>query len=143
MSTRSLALAAHLLGVILWVGGIAVAASMAAFAAKRGESREAMFDAARRSITTWVTPGMLLAWAGGLTMLVPDFTTVYARAGWMHGKLTLLIVLSGITGVLAARIRKAAAGTREAPPKLLDGLAIAVVVGAAVILFLAVLKPGA
>lgn len=142
MTTRDLALAVHLLGAILWIGGAVAASTVGAFAADAKEGRETALHGARRVMTWWSTPGMLLAWAGGLTMLVPDFTTLYAGAGWMHGKLTLLLALSGITGVLSARLRKAASGKKDATSKLLNGLGLGLVGLAFVVLTLVVLKPG-
>lgn len=143
MDTRTLALAAHLLGVILWIGGGVAAATMAAFAADSKEGAATGLQGAQRALSWWVTPGMLLAWAGGLTILIPDFATHYASAGWMHGKLTLLLALSGVTGVLSGRLRKAAKGQKEIGSKLLNGLSIGLMVGAFVVLVLVLAKPGA
>lgn len=143
MNLRELAIATHLLGMALWVGGAAAAAFVAARAAREAEAARGAMTAARTVVSTLVTPGMLLAWVAGLSYLVPNFTTFYAKAGWMHGKLTLLIVLSGVTGVLTARLRKAAAGTKPGSPGLFGGLGLAVIVLAALIVFLAMLKPGA
>jgi putative membrane protein len=143
MSFRELAIATHLLGMALWVGGVATAAFVAASGAREGESGRAAIAAARKAVLMLATPGLLLAWLAGLSYLVPNFTTFYAKAGWMHGKLTLLIVLTAITGVLTGRLRKAAAGTKPASPGLFGGLGLAVVVLAALIVFLAMLKPGA
>ena len=137
MSTASLALAAHLIGVILWIGGGAVAATIAAAAG----GDKAIIGIARKAAMQWSTPGLLLAWAGGLTILIPAFTETYASMGWMHAKLTLLLALSGVHGVLSAKLRKAASGEKPASAGLLNGFAIAMVAGAAIVVFLAVLKP--
>lgn len=142
MTTHQLALAVHLLGVFLWLGGAVAAATVAAFAADSGDDAVAL-KGARRAFTWWATPGMLLAWAGGLTMLIPHFTELYARAGWMHGKLTLLLAATAVTGVLSGRIRKAAKGDKPAKAGLLNGLGIGLVVMGLLILGLVVFKPGA
>ncbi len=142
MDFRGLAIATHLLGMVLWIGGVSAAALIAAAAAREGDAGKPAIAAARRAVLMLATPGMLLAWIAGLSYLVPNFTTFYARAGWMHGKLTLVLVLSAITGVLTGHLRKAAAGKKAASPGLLGGLAIAVVAIMAIVVFLAVLKPG-
>lgn len=142
MTTRDLALAVHLLGVILWIGGAVAAATVGAFAADAEEGRTTALRGARRVLTWWSTPGMVLAWAGGLTMLIPEFATLYARAGWMHGKLTLLLALSGMTGVLGVRLRKAASGQKDVTSKLLNGLGLGLVALAFVVLALVIVKPG-
>jgi protoporphyrinogen IX oxidase len=142
MRIQDLALAVHLVGVILWIGGSVAAATVGAFAGEQNGNETAL-KGARRALLWWATPGLLLAWVGGLTMLLPNFTTLYARAGWMHGKLTLLLVATGITGVLTGRLRKAAKGDKPAAPKLLNGLSFGLAALALLIVGLAVLKPGA
>jgi putative membrane protein len=143
MNVRELAIATHLLGMALWVGGAAAAAFVAAAGSREGEGGRGAIAAARKAFGTLANPGMALAWLAGLSYLIPNFTTFYAKAGWMHGKLTLLLVLSALTGVLGARMRKAAAGTKPGSPGLFGGLGLGVVVLAALIVFLAMLKPGA
>lgn len=139
MDPRELALVAHFLGLIFWIGGSVVALSVAGYAAREGN--EGGLVAARKAMLYWATPGLALAWIGGLTVLIPDFSDLYARAGWMHAKLTLLLALSAATGIASGRLRKAAAGTKAASPKLLDGVAIGLAVGALVVLILAKIKP--
>ncbi|MEC7526315.1 MAG: hypothetical protein VYE22_40920 [Myxococcota bacterium] len=139
METRELALVAHFLGLIFWIGGSVVAGTVAAYAA-RDDNGPGMV-AARKAMVFWATPGMLLAWGGGLSVLLPSFGELYARAGWMHAKITVLLVLTALTGVMSGRVRKAAAGIKPAPPKLLDGVAIGLAVGALIVLVLAKLKP--
>lgn len=142
MHLRELAIATHLLGMILWIGGVSAAAMIAAAAAREGDAGKAAIAAARRAVLVLATPGMLLAWVAGLSYLIPNFTTFYARAGWMHGKLTAVLVLSAITGILSGHLRRAADGKKAASPGLLGGLALTVVAFTAIVVFLAVLKPG-
>ena len=141
MITHDLALAVHLFGVIVWIGGTVVAAAVAAASLGAGEAGKVGLAAAGRALRWWSTPGLVLAWLGGLSILVPDFTTVYAHAGWMHAKLTLLLVASAITGILTARLRKAAAGTKPATSGLMNGLGIGIAAIAFAVVILAVLKP--
>ena len=136
-----LARVVHQLGVIAWVGGALAAATVAAFAAGSDEGRLTALRGAHRALVWWATPGMVLAWAGGLTMLLPAWSR-FASAGWMHGKLTHLLVLSALTGVLSARIRKAAAGQREPSARFFNAVAVVLLAAAFVILALVVLKPG-
>ncbi len=139
---RDLAVATHLVGLIFWMGGIVVAAMIAASAAREGEAGRATIAAARRAVLMVATPGMLLAWIAGLAYLVPNFTTLYARAGWMHGKLTLIVVLSALTGVLSGRLRRTASGAKPASAGFFGGFALAILAASAIVVFLAVLKPG-
>ncbi|MGE0791785.1 MAG: CopD family protein [Sandaracinaceae bacterium] len=142
MSLTNIALAAHLVGVILWIGGEVAGAAIAASAVADGDARPTL-KAARTALMRWAVPGMLLAWIGGLTMLIPNFTTLYARAGWMHGKLTLLLIASALSGILSARIRKAANGDKPLSAGFARGLAIAMAAIAAIVVALVVFRPGA
>ena len=135
MTTKELALVAHMLGTIFWIGGAVVAATIAA----GGDAKTVA--AARKAFSHWATPGMLLAWAGGLTALIPDFTTHYASAGWMHAKLTVLLLMSAATGVLGGKLRKAAAAKATVKGGLVNGLGYGLAIFALLALVLARLKP--
>jgi protoporphyrinogen IX oxidase len=96
----------HIFGVLLWVGGMVTgAAAGITLVGKADTEREAGLDAIRGALRILATPGLLLAWLGGLVMLMSAWSEVYARAGWMHGKLTIGIILSGLHGMLLARTR--------------------------------------
>lgn len=129
----------HVLGLIFWIGGSVTAALVVVLAA--GEAQKVAV-AARRAVLLIATPGMLLAWVAGLTVLANGWSAVYAKAGWMHGKVTVALIITGLTGVLTGRLRRAAAGTGEVNTGLLRGLAIAILVLAVVVLFLARFQPG-
>ncbi|MCC6874685.1 MAG: CopD family protein [Sandaracinaceae bacterium] len=143
MTLRALAIATHIVGLILWVGGTASAALVAASVADAAEeTRKVAYGAARKAVLFIGTPGVVLTWIAGLSVLLPDFSVLYARAGWMHGKLTVILLLTALTGVLTGRLRRAAKGTAVSATTF-SGLAIGLVLGAAIIVFLAILRPGA
>lgn len=97
----------HFLGVAFWLGSaLAVAIAAAAPTPSDGGVAQAL-----RKVTLRVTtPAMLVAFAGGFGMLLPSFVEVYAKQGWMHSKLTLLVLLAGATGVLTGKLRRWAGG---------------------------------
>jgi putative membrane protein len=97
----------HFLGMAFWVGS-AVGVAIGAATSTQWESPVA--QALRKVILRVTTPSMLVAFAGGFGMLIPNFSTVYAKAGWMHTKLTLLILLAGATGLLTGKLRRWASG---------------------------------
>lgn len=131
---------AHLLGVVLWVGALATAGVVALVG--RGEGRRAVLEAARTAVRAVSTPGLLLAWLGGLAMLASGWSLVYSHAGWMHGKLTIGIVLSALHGVLLARLRKAGDQGEEAARRPIAIVTVAVVVLALGAIALVVARPG-
>ena len=140
---REISLIVHIAGVVLWVGGAAAAAWTAAqLATASPEARREGLGAVRRALLAVVTPGILLAWVGGLTLFLSALD-LYARAGYLHGKITIAVVISALHGVLVARVRKAADGTREASAATFGGLAMAIVVLALAAVALVILRPGA
>jgi uncharacterized membrane protein len=86
------------------------------------------------------TPAMLLAFAGGFGMLIPNFAELYAKHGWMHTKLVLLLVLAGATGVLTGKLRRWAEG-QEVLPNVFGKLAWALSILAVLIITLAIFQP--
>lgn len=140
---RETSLVLHIIGVLLWIGGCASAAWAAGqLALAPAEARKEGLLAVRRSLLVIATPGILLAWAGGLTMFFA-FLDVYARAGWMHGKLTIGLVVAALHGVLVARVRKGATGEREPSQAFFAGVAMTIVLLAAAVVALVVFRPGA
>lgn len=127
----------HFVGVVFWVG-TALAVSMIASA--RASQDAALGSALRRVTLRVTTPAMVIAFAGGLGMLIPKFTDVYAKQGWMHAKLALLLVLAGVTGVLTGKLRRWADG-QEIDPKTFQRLAWAFAVLPIFIVTLAVFRP--
>jgi putative membrane protein len=99
--------ALHLVGAFLWLGtsiGVALVAAAAA-----GDQRAPVAVLARRVALRIATPGLVLAFAGGLTMLALSLD-LYARAGWMHGKLLLVVIAAGLHGAISGKLRKMAGG---------------------------------
>jgi len=125
----------HLLGVVLWIGATAAALLVVP-----------MVPDAARVVLAVGTPGLLLAWNGGLAQLLPNFTTLYAKAGWMHTKLTVALVASGLTGVAIGRLRRIAnpaAGATLPTAGPLRGYALGILVLGVVALTLVLWRFGA
>ena len=131
--------ALHILGAIAWVGGILAAGLVVALANE--DARRGAAEAARKVSLYVAAPGMIVTWIVGLSVLIPNFAAFYAKAGWMHGKLTTALIATALTGVLSGQLRKIAKG-EEAKPGMLRGLAIGVFVLAAIIVFLVRFQPG-
>jgi putative membrane protein len=98
----------HFVGMIGWAGGLfGLGFFLSAYLKEGGTQRKILLQVRKISLAI-VNPFMLLAWAGGLGMLVPHFSELYAKAGWMHTKLLLLVVLSALSGMFTAKIKKTA-----------------------------------
>ena len=139
MNAAGIALIVHVVGLLLWIGGAAACAWIAAGLVSAGETKA--LSSVRSALLAVVLPGMLLALAGGLGRLIPGWSTSYAHAPWMHVKLLLGLILAGLHGVLVARVRKAAAG-QAATPGLFVGIGAGYAVVALVAASLAILRPG-
>jgi len=127
----------HFLGITFWIGS-AVAVAIAAAAPTPWESGIA--QALRKVSLRVTTPAMLVAFAGGFGVLIPNFADVYAKQGWMHGKLTLLLILAGATGVLTGKLRRWAEG-QDVTQKTFARLAWVIAALAVLIVTLAVFRP--
>ena len=130
----------HLVAIIVWIGGVICAGFVVGFA---GESdRTGIASAVRSAFRTVVNPAMIVAWLAGLAVLFHGWDSLYMRAGWMHGKLTLALVLSGLTGVLAGRLRKGASDGSALRPSVFRGFAVGFVVAALCVVTLAKFRFG-
>ncbi|MEM9072128.1 MAG: hypothetical protein AAGE52_26720 [Myxococcota bacterium] len=139
MTELNLALRAlHLLGAIAWIGGTVAVALVAARAASDGKGA-VVAPHARAIAVRWGSTGMVLAFAGGLTLLALGWAG-YARAGWMHGKILLVLIAAGLSGVLSGKLRTLAAG-EEVSPSTLSRFAFALIALAVLVLVLVLLGP--
>lgn len=127
----------HFLGITFWLGS-AVAVAIAAAAPPPWESGIA--QTLRKVSLRVTTPAMLVAFAGGFGMLIPSFAEVYAKQGWMHAKLTLLLILAGVTGVLTGKLRRWAEG-QDVTPKTFARLAWTIAAIGVLIVTFAVFRP--
>ena len=147
MSGPQIALVVHFFGLMLWIGGAATSAWMAASIVASGSGRSLAADevkalsTVRSALLAVVAPGILLATVGGLARLLPAWGSLYAHAHWMHGKLAIGLALGALHGVLVGRVRKAAKG-QPSSAGVFVGLAVAYVVLGLAAVCLAVVRPG-
>lgn len=100
----------HILAVIFWVGGLTTSIMLMRNAQ---EPQGATAPAVHRLFQRLINPAMIVAWLAALAMLIDGWSALYARAGWMHGKLTLVVILSALTGVASGRVRRIATGDKS------------------------------
>ncbi|QQR91279.1 MAG: CopD family protein [Myxococcales bacterium] len=112
MDLRTLALSIHLYSVMIWFGGSLMASWIAVFFTQSdfAESRAEFYNLIRRAMRSVVTPFLILAWLTGLYILLTAWASTYAKMPWMHTKLTLACLLTGLTGYISATIKKASQG---------------------------------
>ena len=131
--------ALHVIAVIAWMAGMLylprlfVYHSVAEAGSKQSETFKLM---EHRLLKAIINPAMTVTWLAGLYLA---WAGHWFSAGWLHGKLLLVIVLSGMHGFLARCVKDFAAdrNTRsqkfyrtinEVPTVLMIGIVILVVV---------------
>jgi putative membrane protein len=130
----------HLFGVIIWIGGLLVIASMLSLATEEvGAARERLILVSRRLFQISCNIGALATVFFGIILILLDPAVL--MVGWLHTKLVLVLVLLYFHYRLYRRILNletdpSGASAREF--KMIHGIVSALLLA---ILALAVLKP--
>jgi len=131
--------AIHVLAVISWMAGLLYLPRLFVYhtgVAAGSEASETFKVMERRLLKAIMTPAMVVSWILGLWLA---WEAGWFRAGWFHGKLALVLALSGVHGYLAVHVKRFAADARaqttrhwrivnEVPTVLMIGIVILVVV---------------
>lgn len=97
--------AVHVMAVISWMAGMLYLPRLMVYHsdAPVGSAQSETFKTMERRLLRGImTPAMIVTWALGLWLAWDAFGF---RGGWLHGKIALVLVLSGIHGYLAGRVR--------------------------------------
>jgi len=129
--------ALHVLAVISWMAGMLYLPRLFVYhASALGEVSETFKVMERRLLKAIMTPAMIVTWLTGHYLA---YAEGFFRDGWLHAKLTLVILMSGVHGLLAARVRAFAEDRNrssgkfyrvlnEVPTVLMIGIVILVIV---------------
>lgn len=126
--------AAHVVAVILFVGGALATGMVLTLLPRMGEAASATAQAVRRWDQRLTTPAMLATWALGLMLASSGgwFTQT-----WLQIKMVAVLLISGVHGVQSGRLRRAV--TRGETPRW-NGVVLIIAL-VTLIATLAVLKP--
>ncbi|WP_439572285.1 protoporphyrinogen oxidase HemJ [Phreatobacter sp.] len=131
--------ALHVVAIISWMAGMLYLPRLFVYhcgVAVGSETSETFKVMERRLVNAIINPAMIVAWITGLWLAWVLFGF---RGGWLHGKLLLVLLLSGAHGYLSAA-RRAFAEDRnvrdqrhwrivnEVPTVLMVGIVILVIV---------------
>ncbi|WP_420427875.1 CopD family protein [Algiphilus sp.] len=102
--------ALHLIFMVTWFAGLFYLPRIYVYLAETQEPavRPTLHTMARR-LYAIMTIGMVATWLFGLALLV--WNPGYLSQGWIHAKLTLLVLLSGYHGWLKVQLRQFLNGT--------------------------------
>jgi putative membrane protein len=131
--------ALHVIAVIAWMAGMLYLPRLfvyhcdAEIGSKQSETFKVM---ERRLLKAIINPAMTVTWLAGLYLA---WAGHWFAAGWLHGKLLLVIAMSGLHGFLARCVKDFAADRNlksqrfyriinEVPTVLMVGIVILVVV---------------
>lgn len=129
----------HVISVIAWMAGMLYLPRLFVYHADApvGSERSETFKVMeRRLLKAIINPAMIATWISGLYIA---YLGGWFSAGWLHGKLLLVVILSGIHGLFAGEQRRLAGDIRkrtarfyrvvnEIPTLLMIGIVILVVV---------------
>lgn len=134
--------ALHIIAVIAWMAGLFYLPRLFVYhvTAEKGSDKSETFKVMeRRLLKVIMNPAMIASWLLALLMLW--LNPVLLESGWMHGKLTAVILLSGFHGVLAKNVRVFAADQNTKSEKYFRIINEVPTVLLFVIVILAVVKP--
>ena len=109
--------AVHVIAVISWMAGMLYLPRLFVYHAdaERGSVQSETFKVMeRRLLRGIINPAMIVTWAAGLWLGWHGFAF---QAGWLHAKIALVLVLSGVHGYLSASVRRFAEDRNEKPAR--------------------------
>lgn len=96
----------HILGVIAWMAGMLYLPRLFVYHSEVGPGTpqsETFKVMERRLLKAIVNPAMVVTWLAGLWLA----TYVFAfQGGWLHTKILLVVLMSGVHGYLSASTRR-------------------------------------
>ncbi len=131
--------ALHIIAIIAWMAGSLYLPRLFVYHAEseKGSRQSETFKIMERRLLRFImTPAMLVSWGAGVYLMM---TGGWMSQGWMHGKLALVLILSGFHGWCAVQVKKFAQDknvhdsryfrfANEVPTVLMIGIVIFVVV---------------
>jgi protoporphyrinogen IX oxidase len=129
----------HVVAIIAWMAGMLYLPRLFVYhceAAPGSPQSETFKVMERRLLKAIINPAMIASWALGLWLAVQG---AWFKAGWLHGKLALVIAMSAVHGMLAKNVRLLAQDRNqrsaryfrilnEVPTVLMIGIVILVIV---------------
>ena len=135
-------LSAHILSWVAWMAGMFYLPRLFVYHAEVGPGTpqaETFKVMERRLLKGIMNPAIVAVWITGLWLGIAS--GYLAHAGWLHVKLLLVLLMSGVHGMLAATTRRFAADANTRSPKfyrILNEVPTVLLIG---IVILAVVKP--
>ena len=107
----------HVVAVISWMAGMLYLPRLMVYHAEAqiGSIQSETFKVMeRRLLKGIINPAMIVTWVLGLYLAWSVFGF---KGGWLHAKILLVLILSGIHGMLSKHVRNFAADKNEKSPR--------------------------
>ena len=104
--------ALHVIAVIAWMAGMLYLPRLFVYhaSAKPGSELSGTFKVMeRRLLKLIINPAMIATWVFGLMLVWLMGKDAFFQAGWLHAKLILVLVMSGLHGYFARLVKQFAA----------------------------------
>ena len=131
----------HVIAIIAWMAGMLYLPRLFVYhcEAEPGSRQSETFKVMERRLLTMITnPAMAVSWVLGLWLA---WAGGWYAAGWLHGKIALVLVLSGVHGFFVRCVREFGADRNHRPQKfysIINEVPTILMIG---IVILAVVKP--
>ena len=135
--------AAHIIAVISWMAGMLYLPRLFVYHADSavGSEKSEVFKIMERRLLKFImNPAMIATWIFGLAMLYALWD-LFMISGWMHAKLTFVLLMSGAHGVLSKHVRLFAQDKNEKSAKFFRILNEVPTILMIIIVILAVVEP--
>ena len=109
--------AIHVIAVISWMAGMLYLPRLLVYHAdaEKGSVQSETFKVMeRRLLRGIINPAMVLTWTFGLWLAWKGFDF---HGGWLHAKIGLVVLMSGVHGYLSGAVRKFARDGNEKPAR--------------------------
>jgi protoporphyrinogen IX oxidase len=133
--------ALHVIAVIAWMAGLLYLPRLFVYHcdADPGSRQSETFKVMeRRLLKAIMNPAMIVTWLLGLWLA---WQGGWFAAPWFHAKLTLVILMSGVHGMLSRHVRDFAADKRRKSPKFFRIINEIPTVLMILVVILAIVKP--
>ena len=111
MDTYLLVKALHLISIVAWFAGLFYLPRLYVYHCQaQGDEAKAMLATMERKLLRYImNPAMIATWGFGITLIL--LNPAWMQGGWLHAKLTLVVLLSIYHMSLARYRRQLAQGT--------------------------------
>lgn len=109
--------AIHIIAVISWMAGMLYLPRLFVYhvEAEKGSVQSETFKVMeRRLLRAIINPAMIVTWVFGLWLAWKGFGFA---GGWLHAKITAVLLMSGVHGYLSASVRRFAEDRNEKPAR--------------------------